>query len=174
MSNAQHPTSMTDLQMNAWARTALAGDQDAYDHLYDPLTRLAWASLKPMSQSQDCEEAISNAWVAVLTGKAKYDGVRHFRPWFVGVAINKLKSARHQTMRSQMPQGADDAPFHDLIAPKEEEDGFAKADWMLKVRTCWQRLDLEDRTRICKRFPQAPAFLSPPWNRLMPTTSKKR
>jgi len=141
-----------EARLYLWACRAIDQDYRAFEHLHAEVTPQTWRALSPWADSADIEDAVQEAWVAVLSGKARYDRARPFLPWFTGVARKKLQALRRKRRLAGPHDGIDD------YAAGAAEDQLELADRCLRVVACWDKLADRDQERIRRAFPDAPRY----------------
>jgi len=84
-------------------RRVQAGDAAAFDALvdryYGACLRFAWRSL---GQREDAEDAVQEALVRVYRALRRGRSPRHFRPWLLGIVLNRCRSHVQRARRRRL------------------------------------------------------------------------
>lgn len=87
----------TDAQL---ARRVQRGDIDAYGELVERHMAKAYrVAYRLLSQAQDAEDLVQDAFVAALQKIESFDATRDFAPWFYRILVNRCLNARKARSR---------------------------------------------------------------------------
>jgi RNA polymerase sigma-70 factor, ECF subfamily len=121
------------------------GDDAAFDtlvqrHMGRGLA-LAW---RIVGHRQDAEDAVQEAFLAVLEGAATFDVSRPFGPWFARIVVNRALNARKRQARQPQLPARDDL----VAGGAPTSAGVEERELQERVRDALQRLPERQRTVV--------------------------
>ena len=98
----------------ALVRALKAGEPDAPRQLVERFGGLLFGlCLRMMGQREDAEDVLQETLLRALRGLAGFDGERPLRPWLVGIAANRCRTALGRRSKRPVAVGnPEEAPDH--------------------------------------------------------------